>query len=750
MQKDQLSFKIEDAVSFFEKQIAFIIESIEVTGAISTTSYSYMRQIAYKRILYDSLELIVNFDDYKNSSLSQLNLLKDLKWLRQNLKNIKRYAALYHDLDNIILSLNEEERHYIQHVLELIEQKAIANGINIDTGVINYENTSYSGLEKNHPIKIYVSADKRLVDLNKLRIRNVIIFDNDSHQIVYDLVEKVTKIVPKIPVSDFEHDTNRTFLEEVCRDFLFKFDERKDYYLKLLKKNEKLYVEQIDILNGVQEANVQQTLTLISLLGRLNQENKMGPISTYREEKLYPTYVSKNITALTYARETIKTLVEYREVFLLKSQNILEIPNINRGIVVYNESDNTNVPGLLEQILNQNIILKADKLPVLYETDGIFRPNYLLSFFTKFVESSPFGLVTPLFNSNEDLSDLIAYSKRYRGNPNKQDFIISAKTRSILMNQSPTSLKHAIHEVFMYSKNNAYSQKVAAYLIDQNQNILKELIRAFYIFDKHVENEKAKFKEESEKTTDSEYNNAYLSISSDMHFNALKNYEKSNYSTNFNIIVGDFADNLYHRGNSELEGVFELPGVGVLGNHDVYLDSAPTTNLAREIKSNFKKSINELKKHFPNIKILNDEVMYKDGYAIIGMNLVYDIKDNERTFFANREWGRKFDGDDFLKRAKTLLDQVPDDVPIIFVSHSPFKEYAVCSNSDLGVPTNHIFKNYPNVKIYIHGHGHSLPKTKIIDDVLCITNPLVMNKMISEVSFTQEELMKKLKIHGNR
>ncbi|HZJ89199.1 MAG TPA: metallophosphoesterase [Bacilli bacterium] len=674
-------------------------------------------------------------------------MLKNLKWLRNNLRNIESKAALYYDLDDLKVNLSNEELSYIKYILKLVEQKETDSGINIDKGTIHYEIVYYDELENNHPVKRYVNADKRLVELNKLRIRNVIIFDNKSHQVIYDLVEKETKTVPKIPVSNFERDTNRPFLEAVCRDFLFDFDRRKDYYAKLLKKHGELYGEQLDILTGNKDGDIQEILTLISLLGRLHQVNKMGPLSTYREEKLYPSYISKNITALTYVRETIKTFVEYREVFLLNSKSILQIPNINRGVVVYDdEHSDMKDNSLLAQIMDPNIILSAERLPSTYGADGIFRPNYLLSFFTKFISSLKFEKVTPLFNSNEDLSDLIAYSKRYRGNPKKQDFMIAAKTRSVLMNQSPSALKHGVHEVFMYSKNNTYSRKVAAYLIDQNENILKELLRAFFIFDNHVEKEKAKFKEENKKTTESEYNNAYLSISSDMHFNELNNYEKTNYSTKFNIIAGDFADNLYHRGNSALEGVFTLPGIGVLGNHDVYLDSTPTRNLSREIKNNFKKSISVLKKHFPKIKILNDEVMYKDGYAIIGMNLVYDMKNNERTFFANREWGKKFDDDDYLKRAKALLDQVPAEVPIIFISHSPFKEYAVCSNTDLGVPTKRIFKKYPNVKIYIHGHGHSMPKTKMIDGVLCITNPLVMNKMISEVSFTKEELFERLGI----
>ena len=139
--------------------------------------------------------------------------------------------------------------------------------------------------------------------------------------------------------------------------------------------------------------------------------------------------------------------------------------------------------------------------------------------------------------------------------------------------------------------------------------------------------------------------------------------KKSNYSSNFNIIAGDFADNLYHRGNVILEGIMEINGVGVLGNHDVYLRQKATSDLEYEINSNYKRSIIKLKESFPNIQILNDEILYRDGYAIVGLTLFYDIHNNIRTFFANEYWGKLFESDDYIKRAKALLNQVPKNTP---------------------------------------------------------------------------------------
>lgn len=201
-----------------------------------------------------------------------------------------------------------------------------------------------------------------------------------------------------------------------------------------------------------------------------------------------------------------------------------------------------------------------------------------------------------------------------------------------------------------------------------------------------------------------------------------------------------FGDNLFHRSNVALTGHMEIKGVGVLGNHDVFLENTPTRDLRKEIKSNYIRSIQNINRHFPNVKILNDVIYYKDGCAIIGMTLVYDEHEGIRTFFANADWGKMFSHDNYIERAKSLLNKVEKSVPILFITHTPFKEYSVSNNKDIGVPSNWIFNDYPNVKVYIHGHGHSKSMKKKIRNVWCITNPVIFTESMFEMSFSKEEV----------
>ena len=346
---------------------------------------------------------------------------------------------------------------------------------------------------------------------------------------------------------------------------------------------------------------------------------------------------------------------------------------------------------LLENVTGSMPIVKMNNNSTNKLQGNITSPNYLESFFRKMCSLKKFENVLPYFNSNEDLSSLVSFSKRYRGTSKEYDFIISYKMRSILDTYTTRELVAAIKEVYSESRINTYSLKVADYLIKQKDRRVKVLYELYFIFYTHIENEKHNYLKMNKQYGDSIYNDSYLAIASDMHFNNLISFEKSNYSSNFNIIAGDFADNLYHRGNVILEGIMEINGVGVLGNHDVYLRQKATSDLEYEINSNYKRSIIKLKESFPNIQILNDEILYRDGYAIVGLTLFYDIHNNIRTFFANEYWGKLFESDDYIKRAKALLNQVPKNTPIIFISHSPFKEYAVCTNIEIGVPSSYIF-----------------------------------------------------------
>jgi hypothetical protein len=139
---------------------------------------------------------------------------------------------------------------------------------------------------------------------------------------------------------------------------------------------------------------------------------------------------------------------------------------------------------------------------------------------------------------------------------------------------------------------------------------------------------------------------------------------------------------------------------------------------------------------FPNVKILNNEVFYKNGIAFVGLTMVTDeIMPGKRSFFANEDLGKLFLKENYLSQAKSLLDSVGPDIPIVVISHSPFKEYAVCKNKDIGIFSDKIFAQYPNVKVYIHGHGHSGQNSRIVDNVLCITNP-IMNNIYSDSIFS--------------
>lgn len=374
-------------------------------------------------------------------------------------------------------------------------------------------------------------------------------------------------------------------------------------------------------------------------------------------------------------------------------------------------------------------------------------PHCIESFFNKFIELDAYKEVVPYFETYENIPKLIEFSRRYRGSSRNHDFIIVAKMKTILETINIDTLIKSVEEVHELSREGSYSKLVAEKLLKKPEIILKEVYRLLSILIIDINEQLKRYETVKEKTLLSEYNDSYLSIISDMHFYNLDSFEKSNFSNNFNIIAGDFVNNLFHRNYTRINNKTNIMGIGVLGNHDVYLQTNPTKDLKYEIDTNFKKSITMLNSMFPNVNILNDEIVYKDGYAIIGMTLVYDVHQGKKKFFANEFWGAEFKDDDYINRAKNLLDQVDKDMPIVFISHSPFKEYSVSNNKEIGVPTNNLFKNYPNVKVYIHGHGHGRPQKKIIGGVVCISNPINIAQTYSEFSYAEDEFMS---ILGNK
>jgi hypothetical protein len=333
--------------------------------------------------------------------------------------------------------------------------------------------------------------------------------------------------------------------------------------------------------------------------------------------------------------------------------------------------------------------------------------------------------------------ELANYARRYKGNINP-DFIILAKIKSILSYKKFSTLMRIIEKkIFGISTKRTYYRVVAEHLISQDIEAKQkeEFYKLLSIYENHIAIEIKSYLLSKTGNLNSEFNSDEISIQSDMHFNDMKGIDKENFSRNFNIIAGDFYNNSFHRAGAKITDKSDMIGIGVLGNHDVsWIDNI--NDIKREISTNYRKSIENLNMVFPNVRILNNEVFYKNGIAFVGLTMVTDeIMPGKRSFFANEDLGKLFLKENYLSQAKSLLDSVGPDIPIVVISHSPFKEYAVCKNKDIGIFSDKIFAQYPNVKVYIHGHGHSGLNSQIIDNILCITNP-IMNNIYSDSIFS--------------
>ncbi len=671
------------------------------------------------------------------------NALKKSKVIKREIQSVVDflYAVLNHAMDiksdDLLHHLINDNHPYFQQALNIIRNHPLFS-VNDDKKVEINQNMLMV-IHQEHPIHKVIESNPVLKEINNRRSRNFVIFDNPNHQVIFDVYGSEIKLKTKIPFSDFEHDTNRTFAEKVIAELLFDFDNRKKHYIKLLSKNKKVYQREIDILSGFYTPTKDEVLVLLSVLGRLQQQNDMGPIMTFRDEKLLPSKVFNHQTTLTYMESTVYTWVEFNRV-LLSNKTTLELPfgkfeSIKKSI----HDTNTTQPKFLLEMKDGLLPERKSTVSTNYIRGNVESPNYLEAFFRKIINLPKYQNVIPYFDY-EAIQDLTKFSKRHKGPVDQKDFVVAAKMRGIMMENSPIEIEASIHQVFEASRFNTYSKIVSEHLITFGGDIIREFYRLFFLFNRHIETEKANFVIEKHEVEPSSYSDSYLSIASDMHFSHFNHYEKSNFSNQFNIIAGDFADNLFHRANVALTGHMEIKGVGVLGNHDVFLENTPTRDLRKEIKSNYIRSIQNINHHFPNMKILNDEIYYKDGYAIIGMTLVYDEHDGIRTFFANADWGKLFSQDNYIERAKSLLNKVEKSVPILFITHTPFKEYSVSNNKDIGVPSNWIFNDYPNVKVYIHGHGHSKSMKKKIRNIWCITNPVIFPESMFEMSFSKEEV----------
>lgn len=588
----------------------------------------------------------------------------------------------------------------------------------------------------------YIEADRYLRRINNRRRRNMIIHQNHLMNVVYDIKENELNFESSIPFSDIEHDTNRKYTEQICKDIMLNFKNRKKDYIRMLsnprsRKYKSSYKKYIKILKGESDYTDEDILIMISILGRLNQERLMGPISVRKDEKLNPDSVKEHNTTKEYIVTCIKTIKEYSNYYL---QNKTELKLIN-GLGFDGLLDNQNIvpnPIPLLTYGNESKVVRVEKSSKI--RGNALSPNYISSFFSQLANLEEFKDTPIMLDDYKDIiQDLIEFSQRFRGGGVKE---ISAlgKVKSILLTEKFDKIMSLVEtKIFYKSRRKTYYEVVSKYLLDFDNELEQKI--GFYklvkIYEKHINDELADFKDFKDQTEHSNLNDNEISIASDMHFNSLDKINKSNYSSNFNIIAGDFYNNLYHRGGIEVKEVFNINGIGVLGNHDIYwLDSIE--DIGVEVITNYERSISVLKELFPSIRILNNEVYYTNGVAFVGLSIVADEdRQGNRSFFANADLGGVFDSEDYIKKTKELLNSVDPNMPIVVISHSPFKDYAVCRNKEIGIYSNKVFKDYPNVKMYIHGHGHSVPKSKIIDNILCVTNPIV-NNIYTESSFFYE------------
>jgi len=578
----------------------------------------------------------------------------------------------------------------------------------------------------------YIDSNNYLQRINSRRRRNMIIHQNNLMKVVYDIKESELNFESSIPFSEIEHDTNRKYTEQVCKEIVLNFKKRKEEYIRMLsnprtQKYKASYKKYITILEGESDFSDEDILVMISILGRLNQEKQMGPISVMKDEKLNPDRIVEHTTTKQYIVACVATIKEYSNFYLQNKTELKMIGGMGLNGLLDKKTIAPNPIPLLTYNQDSKAIIVRRKPKI---KGNALSPHYISSFFNQLVNLEEFKNVAITLDDYKDIiNDLIEFSQRYRGGGLKE---ISAlgKVKSILLTEKFEKIMRLVDvKIYNKSERNTYYKIVSKYLMDFD-NVLDQKL-GFYtlveVYEKYINDELSEFMEFKEQAGDSELSDCEISISSDMHFNSLDNVNRGNYSSNFNIIAGDFYNNLYHRGGLEINKTFNINGIGVLGNHDVYwLDSIEDIGI--EVLTKYAKSIKVLNDYFPSIKILNNEVHYHNGVAFVGLTIVADEdKYGNRSFFANGDLGEAFNSENYIKNAKELLDSIDSSTPVVVISHSPFKEYAVCRNKDIGVNSNKIFSTYPNVKMYIHGHGHSIPKTKLIDNVLCVTNPIVNN-----------------------
>lgn len=581
-------------------------------------------------------------------------------------------------------------------------------------------------------IQVYVSKDIALKDLNKRRRRNFVIYHNDIMNLAYDIKSDFLRVESTIPFSIIEHDTNRRWAQIVCNELMFNYTRVKDKYIDYLTNNrhrkyKPKYMKYISILNGEIDFDDEDVCVLISILGRLHQERCMGPISVMKDEKLNPDLVTRHTATKKYIVSYVKTVKEYSNLYLSNRDQMKQLGNINfNGVLDRFDYIPNPIPLLSYKGETSTSVVEAE-----FKLKGnVYSHNYIESFFRKLINLNMFKKIPFSIDNYKDIiEDIIDYGQRFIGRRD-HEVVILEKVKSILMFEDFDNLMRIVDKkIYNISKRRTYYKDVSKHLLNIKDKILQrqEFYKLLLVYENHVVSDLHTFIEDKKQYANSEFTDCEISIESDMHFNNVDNINKGNYSKNFNIIAGDFYNNAFHRGRTEIKDSFNIKGIGVLGNHDVnWQDNI--SDVEKEVNSNYAKSIEIMKKLFPNVKILNNEVYYKNGIAFVGVTIVSDENNSgKRSFFANSNLGYIFKPENYIDITRKLLDSIDSQTPTVVITHSPFKEYSVCKNKNIGVFSNDVFKDYPNVKMYIHGHGHSGNESKVIENVLCVTNPIFNN-----------------------
>ena len=216
--------KLDEASSFFranfDKIILFLDKNKDKKLVSKIKSYTEISLFFY---IFDII-LNERFGYLHKENQMKFSKKKSIitKYLKGHkfLVDILQGNYIFNKYQELSLTLDDKAVAVITFLKGVIENRLIYFEVDISMGTcIDDDQRNYKMIPSDNPLKIFVSSDLKLVELNKNRTRNIILLDNYSHQVSYDLYDEKVFLVPKIPFSDFEHDTNRLFTEDVIKDF---------------------------------------------------------------------------------------------------------------------------------------------------------------------------------------------------------------------------------------------------------------------------------------------------------------------------------------------------------------------------------------------------------------------------------------------------------------------------------------------------------------------------------------------------